>query len=325
MVRGCEFTAGLGGAAMWSVAARAQQFGGVLRLLLLAALACVTQTALADDDPVAGAVQDICQSGQAEGGYQGMLSPDLALAQLYIICVGTSSIYATASVKGSGSYMSMVHIAVDGDRISFLSYDPSNDGSKTSPGRMPSPEFRVSIEALIRGEMVGTYRTLRLAPQVISLKKSMTFPNVMALADSSRSYSKVPGHYILENPERLRGAVVPPAYVTVEIIGGIQRITLSGANNGIALLNGLKATDLDNSKDVFAATSGIDDGAYGKSTLSHLRGHMLNNDEIEFYYINTKTGVVGPFRAKRDAGGDLILSATPPLAPSHTRRQTSKP
>jgi hypothetical protein len=77
---------------------------------------------------------------------------------------------------------------------------------------MPSPELRVSIEALKRGEMVGTYCTLHSArPLALSLKKSVSFPNVMALADSSRSYTKVPGRYILENSEQLRQVVTSPA------------------------------------------------------------------------------------------------------------------
>ena len=35
-----------------------------------------------------------------------------------------------------------------------------------------------------------------------------------------------------------------------------------------------------------------------------MRGHMLSDDEIEFYYINTVKGVLGPFRAKRDSSAD---------------------
>ena len=121
--------------------------------------------------------------------------------------------------------MSLVHIALDGDTISFLSYDPSKDGSKTSAGLLPSPEFRLSIDALKRGEMVGTFQELTLArPFPLSLKRSVEFPNEMALVDSSRSYNKVPGHYILEDPEKAPKFVVPPAYVNIKITGGMQKI-----------------------------------------------------------------------------------------------------
>jgi hypothetical protein len=105
----------------------------------------------------------------------------------------------------------------------------------------------------------------------------------------------------------------------------MQRIFLMDKNTGLSFLNGLRATDSDNSGDVFAATTGIDDSTYGKSATSHLRGHMLGDDAIEFYYINTQKGIVGPFRAKRDATGDLDRSTTPPPASSRTRRQPSKP
>ena len=271
-------------------------------LLLVSALGCVTQTALADTEKhVAEAVQDICKTGRAEGGYTKTLSPDLGPAEIYIICVGSSSVYATASLKSAGGFASMVHITVEGDRISFLSYDPLESGSKTSAGLMPSPEFHFSIEALKRGELIGDYRSLRLVwPVEISFKKFVSFPNVRALANGSRSYSKVPGRYIIENPAQLRGLVTSPAYVRIDITVGMQRIFVSDQNLAYGLFNGLRATERENSKDVFSAISGVDDGTYGKSVMTHVRGHMLSDDEIEFYYFTTLKGMKGPFRAKRD-------------------------
>jgi hypothetical protein len=215
----------------------------------------------------------------------------------------------------------MVHLAVDGDVMSFLSYDPSEDGSKTSPGRTPSPELKVSIEALKHGEMIGTYRTSRLIrPLAIKVKRSMRFPDVFA--NSLASYNRVRGQYILQNPERLKGIVTPPVYILIDIVAGIQRIILWDKNNNYSLFSGLRATESDNMHDIFMANSGIDDAAYGKSFMSHVRGHMVDVDEIEFWYINTQTGVVGPFRAKRDMRGDLALSATSARAYSRPPRQS---
>jgi len=111
----------------------------------------------------------------------------------------------------------------------------------------------------------------------------------MALADGSRSYSKIPGRYILENPEQLRGFVTPPAYVRIDITGGMQRIFISDQDFFYALFNGLRVTE--DSKDVFSAISGVDDGTYGRSVMTHIRGHMLSDDEIEFYYISTLEGL----------------------------------
>lgn len=86
----------------------------------------------------------------------------------------------------------------------------------------------------------------------------------------------------------------------IDITGGMQRIFVSDQNLAYALFNGLRATERENSKDVFSAISGVVDGAYGKSVMTHVRGHMLNDDEIEFYYATTLKGLKGPFRAKRD-------------------------
>jgi hypothetical protein len=261
---------------------------------------------------MAHAVKNICQGGQAEGGYFTDLPSDMGVAKFYIICVGSSSVVATAWAKHSSSYVSMVHLAVDGDVMSFLSYDPSEDGSKTSPGRTPSPELKVSIEALGHGEMIGTYRTSRLTrPLAIEVKRSMRFPNVFS--NSSANYNSVKGQYILQNPEQLKGIVAPPVYILIDIVAGMQRIVLSDKNNSYALFSGLRATESDNMNDIFMANSGIDDATYGKSFISHVRGHMMNVDEIEFWYINTQTGVVGPFRAKRDAGDDAMSTVQKPV------------
>ena len=132
----------------------------------------------------------------------------------------------------------------------------------------------------------------------------MRFPEVSA--SSLSGFSSVRGRYVLQNSEQLKGIVTPPVYITIDIVGGIQRIVLLDRTNSYSLLSGLRATESDNGTGIFMANSGIDDSTYGKSFISHVRGHMVNADEIEFWYINSQTGVVGPFRAKRDAGDDTI-------------------
>src|ERR1700730_15089709 len=107
----------------------------------------------------------------------------------------------------------------------------------------------------------------------------LPFPDVMVRADGSRSYSKVPGRYILENCEQLRKFVTCPAYVTIDITGGMQRIFILDQILGVALVNGLTATERDRARDVFSAVSGVDDGTYGKSLMTHVRGHMSSDDE----------------------------------------------
>jgi len=277
-----------------------------LRLLLPLCLSCTTKIALSDDKAVVvQAVKKICQSGEAEGAYFTSLPSDMGLAKFYIICVGSSNVVATGWAKHSFSYVSMVHLAVDGDVMSFLSYDPSEEASKTSPGRTPSPDLKVSIQALQHGEIVGTYNTSRLTrPLAIKVKRSMKFPDVSA--SSLNSFSSVRGRYVLQNPEQLKGIATPPVYILIDIVGGIQRIVLLDRNNSYPLLSGLRATESDNGTGIFMANSGIDDATYGKSFISHVRGHMVNSDEIELWYINSQTGVVGPFRAKRDAGRDTF-------------------
>jgi transposase InsO family protein len=49
--------------------------------------------------------------------------------RLYILCRGTAGMVATGYVAASGTFQSVVHVAVDDDTMSFLSWDPTSDGA----------------------------------------------------------------------------------------------------------------------------------------------------------------------------------------------------
>jgi hypothetical protein len=62
-----------------------------------------------DNDPVEGAVADLCQSGRAEGEYDAVLPAPTGQVRLYILCRGTAGMVATGYVAASGTFQSMVH------------------------------------------------------------------------------------------------------------------------------------------------------------------------------------------------------------------------
>jgi hypothetical protein len=308
------------------------------RFALSAALFATGFSAFADDgsaDPVTAAIADVCQNGQAEGQYF-IAIPTLGTARVMILCKGTVGIVATIYNMDASMFQTMVHIAVDNDTMSFLSYDPS--GSDIAPGKLPSPELQVSLAALKQGELIGKYRNASMTkPLDFSIKKSAPFPNVLAQMDTTRGYTKLEGRYVLENPEKLAFKLVGKGYITIDFLNGQQRAFLndSGTNSlSIDMFSGLPAKATSNFSDVFVINSGVDDGTYGASIINEVRGHLVSDDEIEFYFINTQLGLTGPFRALRDKTGDLVIDeislptqtadSTNP-APAHAKVRVSNP
>ena len=277
---------------------------------------CGSQTLWAENDAdkldPAKLTQDLCQS-QAEGLYRAVLPNEEV--QVEIICTGQSKILATVYSNRRQIASTMVHLSIEGSKVVFLSYDPSAD---QVPGGMPLPELVLDIEALKRGEMVGEHTTARFPrPLAFSVKKEFSFPNLASLANSDRDWTMVPGRYIVEVTRQLKPMIVPPAYLSIKIRNGIQRILINDQSAGLGLLNGLTATADKNFGDVFAGTWGVDDTLFGKVIMTHVRGHMLSKDELEFWYINSEVGMAGPFKAKRDTAAAMLLpiSATVKTTP----------
>jgi hypothetical protein len=255
-----------------------------------------------DNDPIKALTMDLCQS-QAEGHYE--LNAIGFTAHAEIICSGLTNIIATFYSKASGTPGTMLHLdlALNGQDVIFLSYDPSPDAAKGMIGGLPMPELQLNIEALKTGQLVGEYRTILLQrPVALNINKSgRPYPDVKMLASKDRDYLKVIGRYILEGVAvaSFQKFVNPPVKLEIQIRkSGLQRIIVSDKYFGFALLNGMAVSDAKNFGDVFAASLGVDDTLNGKVTTTHIRGHMLNDDELELWYDNSKTGMMGPFRVR---------------------------
>jgi hypothetical protein len=139
-----------------------------LNLFCAGVLIVSARAAWADDDnvPVKDPVVELCQSGKAEGEYDAVLPAAIGQVRLYILCRGTAGMIATGYVAASDTFQSMVHVAIDDDTISFLSWDPTGDGATIAAGHLPSPELHASIEALKNGVLRGSYQNLNQAREV---------------------------------------------------------------------------------------------------------------------------------------------------------------
>jgi hypothetical protein len=284
------------------------------------------RSAEGDNDPIKALTMDLCQS-QAEGHYQ--LNAIGFTAHAEIICSGLTNIIATFYSKAGGTPGTMLHLdlALNGQDVIFLSYDPSPDAAKGMTGGLPMPELQLNIEALKRGQLVGEYRTILLhRPVALNIPKSgRPYPDVKMLASKDRDYLKVIGRYLIEGAAMaaFQTFVNPPVKLEIQIRkSGLQRIIVSDNYFGFALLNGMAVSDTNNFGDVFAASIGVDDTLSGKVHAIHIRGHLLNDDELEFWYDNSKTGMMGPFMAKRDTRPAVVLP-TKNLAPAQINTRIS--
>jgi hypothetical protein len=295
-----------------------------LNLFCAGVLIVGAKTAWADDDndPVKGAFADLCQSGKAEGEYDAVLPAPTGQVRLYILCRGTAGMVATGYVAASGTFQSMVHVAVDDDTISFLSWDPTNDGATIAAGRPPSPELHASIAALKNGVLSGSYQNQSQAREVDILvtrneDPAKLPPDILSKKNPNRDFRKVKGRFLLEHPEQLKKLGVSMGFITLNIVAGAQVAHLNdGSSVSALLLSGLPTTAANNLGDLFAINSGVDDGFYGASIINHIRGHMTNDDEIEFWFFNTQLGFSGPYLAERDKTVNTMIKNMPAAAPA---------
>ena len=291
-----------------------------LNLFCAGVLIVGVKAAWADDnnDPVKGTVADLCQSGKAEGEYDAVLPAPMGQVRLYILCRGTAGMVATVYVTASGTFQSMVHVAVDDDTISFLSWDPTSDGAKIAAGHLPSPELHANITALKNGVLSGSYQNQSQAREVDILvarneDPAKVPPDILSKKNPDRHFPK--GRFLLEHPEQLKQLGVSIGFITLNIVAGAQVAHLNyGMNLSALLLSGLPATAANG--DLFAINSGADDGVYGASIINHIRGHMTSDDEIEFWFFNTQLGFRGPYLAKRDKTVNTMIKNMPATAPA---------
>ena len=291
-----------------------------LNLFCAGVLIVGVKAAWADDnnDPVKGTVADLCQSGKAEGEYDAVLPAPMGQVRLYILCRGTAGMVATGYAAAGGIFQSMVHVAVDDDTISFLSWDPTSDGATIAAGHTPSPELHASITALKNGVLRGSYQNQSQARELDILvarneDPDKVPPDILSKKNPDRHFPK--GRFLLEHPEQLKQLGVSIGFITLNIVAGAQVAHLNyGMNLSALLLSGLPATAANG--DLFAINSGADDGVYGASIINHIRGHMTSDDEIEFWFFNTQLGFRGPYLAKRDKTVNTMIKNMPATAPA---------
>jgi hypothetical protein len=295
-----------------------------LNLICAGVLIVGAKAAWADDDndPVKASVADLCQSGKAEGEYDAVLPAPMGQVRLYILCRGTAGMVATGYAAAGGIFQSMVHVAVDDDTISFLSWDPTSDGATIAAGHTPSPELHASITALKNGVLSGSYQNQSQAREVDILvarneDPAKVPPDILSKKNPNRDFRKVKGRFLLEHPEQLKKLGLSMGIITLNIVAGAQVAHLDdGSGLSALLLSGLPATAANNSGDLFAINSGVDDGVYGASFINHVRGHMTSDDEVEFWFFNTQLGFSGPYLAKRDKTVNTMIKNMPGTAPA---------
>lgn len=268
---------------------RGSRIAGYLMLIVVAIASAVS--ARADEETGADVYRSLGASGGAEGHYVVKTSLP-RLIHINIICMNHQALAASLRAEDDTVNFSLVHTAVDGDVISFVTFHISPDDAKTMSSSNTDVRLRLDIPSLKQGILKGSFRALnRVDPVSINGTRSgNVFPSLFA-GGNNRAGKPLEGSFAFTSP-KFKGVVA------IEVIGGLQRVNLNIEEMGAArvLYNGLPAGE---AAGVVYATSGVDDGTSGNIGLLHVRGRLLNPNELELYYLDTKKGLVGPLRATR--------------------------
>ncbi len=262
-------------------------------LLVAPLIFMLPQISHADDDATQKVSQELCANGVAEGGYTLSIK-NLGDYHINIVCVNASSLALSLRELGPQGVINttLAQTAIDDDMMTFMAFHASGDDAKTMSPNNIDVRLKLSVSELKHGVMKGFYKTgLFLDWSVVSAKKESTFPQLLKEASPSANYKQA---YISSFNVNIPTG---PMVMTLDIVGGIQRINMNfpGVMTA-ALYNGLRASSAGN---IFYATAGVDDGTFGKSNLYHVRGRILNANELEVYYLDSLTGMSGPFKAVR--------------------------
>lgn len=269
----------------------------LLALFLAGAPLAAPLASFADDGTPATRkiLENFCAQGLGEGSYQLHLGA-AGSATVHLICTARGDLLATGFVGPDGEPFSLTHWAVDGDILSFVSFETDPEEASEVGGIGGSAiRLRLNIDALKDGVMSGTFQSpLMTFPARVDTKRRETFPR----CGGGNLEAKVEGEgYFVVKKAPARGALGAGAVVGVEIIGGVQRIfVVNGENFGAALYNGLRR---ENAGDAICSSLGIDDDEHGYGPMLSVRGKFTSPDEITFYYFSTRHGMQGPFVAER--------------------------
>jgi hypothetical protein len=284
-------------------------------------------------------IKDLCSSSDVEGEYRwtadGVVSRLYVVCQgLTEIMVAIKSGSLNSDPNVYAVNWALEHTAIDGDdTISFATTDLSEDAGKTSDGKtLWHAILQLSIKSLFNGTAEGTLIRRASLPVRIKAKRMTALPNIMSqnTRQSTRSTelnpscptpktttevpaSKYSGVYVLQEPnvaeiKRMFNAVKVkmPAYLVIAIAGGIQRVDFqdSSGNLGIFLFWGLSTKVRKNEpdllrEDIIYASNGIDDLSSGNTPIIQIRGRFVSENELQFWYFNSVTGLLGTFRAIR--------------------------
>ncbi|RZA06300.1 MAG: hypothetical protein EOP11_10730 [Proteobacteria bacterium] len=238
-------------------------------------------------------MEELCQGGRAEGSYELKLA-GAGVLRLHLLCTAPGALIATGFVEPDGEPFSLIHAAIDGDTISFVSFHPGADEAPSMGGiGGPMVRLRFSLSSLGASQIKGTYQGPQTKfPLRVAGARAEAFPPCGGGAPGPSAE----GYYeITQAPAK--GSLKIGGVIGLEVIGGIQRIFLIGGEDfGASLYNGLAGEVAGNS---FCASVGIDDDEHGRGPILGVRGTLGKEGEINFSYFSTRHGMQGSFIAKR--------------------------
>lgn len=261
-------------------------------LLLLCCFSLVGQARVGSTSFSPEETREICRDGAAEGTFLVQLESFTQRLRLNIVCAANGKIVASVhdQILGGMSY-AMLYSEVTASEVRFYSFSLESEDAITISSNNIGMQLRLKKQDLLQGRIRGFMRGVnQLGRLAISGDTKTEFPRVTGSPEPLP-----PGGF----PEgSFETTIAGLRHVLIlESLGGMVRATLNLGPNARALM--LFDGPPENQYPYFANTSGFGRGESPRSRLNHVRGRFLNPDRVEFYLIDMKEGVRGPFIAQR--------------------------
>lgn len=228
----------------------------------------------------AGSVRELCVGGAVEGSFVGKVNERTAF-RANVICAGENKMVVSLGMTLDDQVPTVrgfTYVRVDGDRLVATEFSLDEEDRNDLLLGHRSGHLSVDLAALRAGRLEGRFMSGQMRePQTLRARREHAFPQVFAATPSREALDGT----FKDAALTLRADVLldQPVFALTNESGHVTHFNYSAPWTG------------DGS---FRATSSVNQGH-----LTHIRGRVVPNVGVEFFVVDPKKGLRGPFLARR--------------------------
>lgn len=231
----------------------------------------------------ANSIRELCADGGVEGSFVGKVNERTAV-RANVICAGDNKMVVSLGMTLEDDVPTVrgfTYVRVDGERLVATDFSLDEEDRDDLLHNHRFGHLSVDLAALRSGRLEGRFMSGQMrAPQSVIARREHAFPRLAAASAIPRE--ELDGNFQVKGETlALRGDVLlnHPILSLTNEFGHVTHFTYSAPWTG----NGL-----------FRATSSVNQGH-----LTHIRGRVLPNVGVEFFVVDPKKGLRGPFLGRR--------------------------